>query len=355
MAIAIAMENETPRNRGYRMPAEWEPQQAIWLAWPSPDGGDFLGEFEDNVATAYVTILDALLENQEVYLNNGPLAQATGRLQVLTAEERARLHLLDIPSSEWCRDFGPTFLVNAQHELAAIDWKFSKWGGKYEGDCLNDGDATLRMCAHLNLTDDRIFTSPGITLEGGGIDVNGAGCVLTTESSLLNPNRNPEASKEDIEQLLSAFLAIDQVIWLNGTFENDDTDGHIDTLARFVSEDTVAVQTCNDPDDPNFAVAAENIRRLEDTTLKDGRPLTLVPLPSLDRFELNGIRMPASYANFLITNARVLIPQYGIQQDADAARIIGNLFPHRKAVPIDCSGIIWGRGALHCISQQVPG
>ena len=336
------------------MPAEWTPQDATWLAWPSPDGGDFLGTYEDSVASAYVAMIDALLEGQQVYLNNGPLAKASGRLDSISHEKLARLHLLDIPSSEWCRDFGPTFLLNDQRELGAIDWKFSKWGGKYEGELMNDADATLRMCAQADVTEDRIFTSPGITLEGGGIEVNGAGTAITTASSVLHPNRNPDASSEDIERLLSDFLGADHVIWLDGTFENDDTDGHIDTLARFVSEDTIAVQTCEDPDDPNFAVAVENVRRLSTAKLADGRPVNVVKLPAMDRMELEGIRMPASYSNFLIANHCVLVPQYGVRQDPDAVAVIASLFPDRAAVPIDCSSIIWGRGALHCISQQVP-
>ncbi|MCB1097278.1 MAG: agmatine deiminase family protein [Verrucomicrobiae bacterium] len=346
--------SQTPREQGFHMPAEWAPQDATWLAWPSPDAGDFLGIYEDSVAAAYIAMLDALLEGQKVYLNNGSLAKASGRLEAIAPEKLQRLHLLDIPSSEWCRDFGPTFLLNNQQELGAIDWKFSKWGGKYEGELMNDADATLRMCAQANVPDERIFTSPGLTLEGGGIEVNGAGTAMTTGTSVLHANRNPDAGKEDIEQLLSDFLGADHVIWLDGTFENDDTDGHIDTLARFVSEDTIAVQTCEDSDDPNFAVAQENVRRLSTAKLADGRAVNVVRLPSMDRMELAGIRMPASYANFLIANTCVLIPQYGLRQDPDAVAAIGSLFPDRKPIPIDCSGIIWGRGALHCISQQVP-
>lgn len=345
---------KTPRELGFRLPAEWERQQAMWLAWPSPDGGDFTGTYKESVESAYLAMLKTLLPSQDVFLNNGTLAKASGKLERLPPENLQRLHLLDIPSSEWCRDFGPTFLLGPEQQLGAINWKFSKWGGKYEGAMLNDGQATLRMCEELKLPADHIFTSSEITLEGGGIDVNGAGAVLTTESSLLNPNRNPNSSKEDIERQLESFLSIDQVIWLDGTFENDDTDGHIDTLARFVSTDTVVVQSCTSPEDPNSAVAAENIRRLEATKLADGRPIKMILLPAIDRVELEGIRMPASYANFLIANDCVLVPQYGVKQDNEAVAVIGRQFPTRKAVPIDCSGIIWGRGALHCISQQVP-
>ena len=336
------------------MPAEWEPQKAMWLAWPSPDGGDFLGSYKDNVASAYVAMIDALLGGQEVYLNNGSLAKESGKLDGIATEKLKRLHLLDIPSSEWCRDFGPTFLVNARQSLGAIDWKFSKWGGKYEDEFPNDADAAPRMCAEMELSKENIFTPPGITLEGGGIEVNGRGVALTTESCVLNPNRNPGATKESIEIILTDYVHADHVIWLNGTFENDDTDGHIDTLARFVSRDTVVVQTCDDTSDPNFAVARENVERLEAAVLPNGVPLKVQELPPVDRMELEGIRMPASYANFLIANNCVLVPQYGVKQDPDALAVIGGLFPGRNAVPIDCSGIIWGRGALHCISQQVP-
>ena len=350
----VSMPNPTPRQLGFRMPAEWEPQHGIWLAWPSADAGDFIGEYEDNVTTAYASAIDALLENQHVYLNYGDLAEASGKLDSLTEQQRERLHLLAIPSSEWCRDFGPTFLVNDRGQLGAIDWKFSKWGGKYDGELPNDQEATLRMCAAMQLPPERIFTSPGITLEGGGIEVNGAGTVLTTATSVLHRNRNPDASKEDIEQLLAEYLSIDHVIWLDGTFENDDTDGHIDTLARFVSADTVAVQSWDDPQDPNYAVTAENIRRLESAKLADGRPIHIVKLPAVDRIELQGLRMPASYANFLIANELVLVPQYGTSKDSDALAMIANLFPTRTATPVDCSRIIWGRGAMHCISQQIP-
>lgn len=336
------------------MPAEWEPQHAMWLAWPSPDGGDFLGIYRESVAAAYVAMIDALLDGQHVYLNNGSLAAASGCLEAIPAGKRARLHLLDIPSSEWCRDFGPTFLIDGNGALGAIDWKFTKWGGKYADEFPNDADAAPRMCARAGVDGPNVFASPGVTLEGGGIEVNGAGVVLTTESCVLNPNRNPGANRAGIESMLADYLGTRHVIWLNGTFENDDTDGHIDTLARFTSAGTVAVQTCADPEDRNYAVARENVRRLEAARLPDGSPLTVVALPPLDRMELQGVRMPASYANFLIANRCVLVPQYGVRQDPAALEVIAGLFPGRKAVPIDCSGIIWGRGALHCISQQLP-
>ena len=349
------MHVSVPADSGYRMPAEWEPQLGTWLSWPSESTGtDFVGHLQAPAEAAYRSIIDALLEYQDVFLNNGSLAREAGILHEISEEKRQRLHLLDITASEWCRDYGPTFLTRDDGQPGAVDWKFSAWGGKY-GDVFEKDTLTASaMCESLNIDPSRIFSPIDVTLEGGAIEVNGAGTVLTTESCLLNPNRNPNVTKSDIENLLADYLGTVQVIWLNGTLEGDDTDGHIDTLARFASEDTVLVQGCDDPSDANFQVAEENLRRLRKARLPDHRSLRVIELPSPGRLTIEGIRMPASYANFLIANDCVLVPQYNVESDSTALRIIGDSFPGRETIAIDCSTIIWGRGALHCISQQIP-
>jgi agmatine deiminase len=342
---------KSPASLGYRCPAEWEPQRGVWLAWPAEDSDDFSGIHREPVLDAYGELIETLLPSVPVYLNNGKLAATSDRITALRKNFGDRLRLLDIPSSEWCRDFGPTFLLDSNGNLGAVDWGFSVWGGKYGPTFSHDANATCRMAASVGAC---LFeSSDGISLEGGAIDVNGAGAVLTTKCCLLHENRNSGLTQESAAQHLRDFLGVEQVIWLDGSLEGDDTDGHIDTMARFVAETSVVLQSF-DPDDTNHGVFEQNLERLRSARLSGNRHLHVTLLPSPGRIAIDGIRMPASYANFMITNNLVLVPAYGSDQDAQALEILQSCFPDRTGISIDCSHLIWGRGALHCISQQLP-
>jgi agmatine deiminase len=249
----------------------------------------------------------------------------------------------------WIRDSGPCFVVNRGDRTAGmVAWEFNAWGGKYFG-MVRD----IRIPSCLNARLGLPLFRPGIVLEGGSVDVNGRGTVLTTEQCLLNPNRNPGIPRADLEGFLGEYLGTPEVIWLEGGIAGDDTDGHVDDVARFVSPSTVVYALEEDPGDGNFRVLRENMRILQGSMDHDGNPLTAVPLP-MPRPVGGDARLPASYLNFYIGNRVVLVPQFSDAADARALRILGDLLPGRKAVGIDCRALIEGMGAIHCITREQP-
>jgi agmatine deiminase len=257
-----------------------------------------------------------------------------------------------VPTDEpWCRDHGPVFLVNdATGEVAVADFEFNSWGRKlprWELDRL----APVAIARQLGL---RCFSNP-MVLEGGSIDVNGSGSVLTTRSCLLNPNRNPTMTQAQIEQNLRDWLAVRNILWLGDGIEGDDTDGHVDDLTRFVGRSRVVTVVDDNPADPNTAILAENLATLRALRDEDGNPLDIVELPMPQKHrDWQGHRLPSSYANFLILNGAVLMPTFDDPRDADAAAVLSSVFPGRKVVPVDCSDLIIGLGSVHCLSQQQP-
>jgi agmatine deiminase len=265
---------------------------------------------------------------------------------------RVRFHQVDY-ADVWFRDYGPTFVVkrekeNDKNKLAMVAWTFNAWGEKYPGlmgdtriPCLINDD--LKMECFL----------PGIVLEGGSIDVNGCGTVLTTEQCLLNGNRNPGMNKEEIETYLKEYLGASKVIWLKEGIAGDDTDGHVDDVARFVNPTTVLCAYEDDPEDENYSVLMANYEQLCRETDQDGNPLNVIKLPMPGRFG-GELRLPASYANFYIGNEVVMVPVFGDENDIVALKIIQEAFPERKVVGIDCREVVQGMGAIHCISQQQP-
>ena len=264
-----------------------------------------------------------------------------------------RVRFRNVPTDDaWTRDSGPTFVTRQNGlntELALVDWQYNAWGGKYP-----PWEADDRVSGRIGQLLGVPVFHPGIVLEGGSIEVNGSGTVLTTESCLLNPNRNPRLNREEIEAYLRAYLGVRQVLWLGEGIVGDDTDGHIDDLARFIAADTVVTVLEDDPEDENYALLRANHIRLQGMCDQNGRPLRIRTLPMPDPVEYEGTRLPASYANFYIANAVVLVPTFGGDKDAHVLDILRAAFPGRRVVGINASDLIWGLGAIHCITQQQP-
>ncbi len=341
--------NQTPAELGFHMPAEWEPHAATWLSWPRREGISFPGSF-DRVLPTFRKMVAALIESEPVCINvcNGAHeAEARDVLDVLPNE---CITYYEIPTNEpWCRDHGPIFLTRKDEpRLAIVDWDHNAWGGKYPPFDLDDVVPT-RIGGVLGLP---VF-HPKMVLEGGSIDVNGSGACLTTESCLLNTNRNPDLSREQIERRMRDFLGLRDIFWLAEGCQGDDTDGHIDNLARFVSERTVLAIVEKDRQSPNYEPLQNNFRRLEEIHIQ-GKPLNIVELPTVRPMEREGLILPASYANFYIGNEVVLAPTYGEPNDEIALSILRDHFPARRVIAIDCQELIWGLGSFHCLTQQQP-
>jgi agmatine deiminase len=342
-------EKITPAALGYRMPAEWEPHAATWLSWPRREGISFPDSY-DRVLPALRAMVAALLDSERVNINvcNGAHeAEARAALADLPNEY---LTFHNIPTNEpWCRDHGPIFLTRDEEpRLAVVDWDYNAWGGKYPP-CDLDEVVPTRVAEKLELP---VFY-PRMILEGGAIEVNGAGTLLTTEGCLLNPNRNPQLSQAQIEERLRDYLGVREILWLGEGIEGDDTDGHIDDLTRFVSERAVVTMIEEDESDANHAPLQENLERLRGLTI-EGEPLEIMTLPMPARIVREGLRLPASYANFYIANTSILLPTFADPNDVLAIDVLAAAFPTRRVVPIDCRELIWGLGAFHCLTQQQP-
>ncbi|MBN8247331.1 MAG: agmatine deiminase family protein [Verrucomicrobia bacterium] len=345
---------QTPRELGYRMPAEWEPHAATWLTWPRPDGISFPGRYEP-IPDVYARFIFHLTRHEPVHINvwNDDLAEIIRKALRTHHVPADRVHLHPFPSYEpWCRDHGPMFVVRDRGGLrdrAVVDWGYNAWGGKYPPFDLDD--AIPQHVAHLRGLP---TFAPGIVMEGGALDVNGRGTVLTTEACLLHENRNPHLKRPQIEAFLRDYLNVTQILWLGDGIAGDDTDGHVDDLARFVSPDTVVTVMEPDPQDENHEPLRENRDRLRTLRDQDGQPLRIVELPMPRRMEIEDQRLPASYANFYIANGLVVVPTFQDPQDARALDILRPLFPGREVIGLDSSDLIWGLGSFHCISQQEP-
>jgi agmatine deiminase len=346
----------TPAALGYRWPAEWEPHRATWLSWPH-NRDTWPGRLEPVVET-FVAIAAALAGHEALCVAVADGAVEDGARRALArggvdADRHVEFHR--IPTHDaWARDHGPIFVVRERVGATApgravVDFRFDNWGRKYPG--WEPDDAVPRQVAEA-LGVPRF--APDVVIEGGAIDGNGEGVVLTTESCLLNPNRGAGRTRERMERVLHDFLAVDRVVWLAGGIEGDDTDGHVDDVARFVAPDTVVAAVCDDPGDPNHAVLAENRRRLAAATGRRGARLAIVELPMPPRVTLAGDALPASYANFYLANGVALVPTFGAPSDARALSILRELLPGRDAIGVPSSDLVVGLGAIHCVTQQEP-
>ena len=361
------MASQTPAVLGYRMPAEWEPHTATWLSWPRREGISFPDSF-DRVMPALRAMVEALVESEQVCINIRNAAHEAEAREVLRGLSAKRISFYLVPTNEpWCRDHGPTFLTReegcsrlvpeprrsgrregAPASLAVVDWNYNAWGNKYPPFDL-DEVAPTRVAKILDVP---VFY-PGMILEGGAVDVNGAGALLTTESCLLNKNRNPNLSREEIEQRLRDYLGVRDILWLGDGIAGDDTDGHIDDLARFVSELAVVTVVEENRDDENYEPLQKNLARLQAMKI-GGRALDIITLPMPKKIMREGLRLPATYANFYIANTCVLAPTFADPVDEVALSVLRECFPNRRVIGIDCRELIWGLGAFHCLTQQQP-
>jgi len=350
--VTSLLQQPTPARLGYRMPAEWAPHAATWLSWPH-NRESWPGAFEPAEA-AMVQAAVALAGSELVRINvldagheahvRAALAAGGGDLQ--------RFAFHHFPTNDaWCRDHGAIFVTREGDDapLAALDCGFNAWGGKYPPWDLDDRIAR-QMAEALEVP----RFEGGLVLEGGSIEVNGAGTVLTTENCLLNPNRNPALGRADIEAALRALLGVHQVLWLGDGIVGDDTDGHIDDITRFVSHATVVTAVEADRTDENCRPLLENLERLRGMRLADGTPLRIIELPMPRPVYHQGERLPASYANFYIANSLILMPAFMQPADDEAAHVLAACFPGRRIVPVDCRRLVVGLGAFHCLTQQVP-
>jgi len=345
---------DKPAALGYRMPAEWEPHAATWLTWPRREGISFPDKY-DTVPPVYAELIREISEVEEVNINvwSADMERSVRELLTKLKTPLASVRFHHFPAYEpWCRDHGPIFLVReraGRRERAIVDWGYNAWGNKYPPYDLDD--AIPQHVAKLRRLP---LFSPGIVMEGGSVEVNGRGTLLTTEACLLNPNRNPQLSKSQIEQYLRDYLGVTNILWLGEGIVGDDTDGHIDDLSRFVNPSTIVTVVEDDSSDENYGVLQENLKRLKTLRDQDGKQFRIVELPMPGRIEHQGQRLPASYANFYIVNGKVLVPIYRHANDAKGLEILQREFQDRKVIGIDSTELIWGLGSFHCITQQEP-
>lgn len=345
--VQSSVTRSVPGNAGYRMPAEWEPHQGVWLSWPYDNDTFFdLSRVEDTYfgmirALQGMERIFLLVRDQEMHIRVQDFLSGRG---IDTRQVRFIVHEY---ADVWFRDYGPTFLVHGRDPgIAMVDWKFNAWGGKYP-----ELEADDRIPSVLGRVLNCTHYTPGMVLEGGAIDVDGCGSLLTTEQCLLHPNRNPGMGRHEIEKTLRDFLGVSRCIWLKGGIAGDDTDGHIDDVARFVDPWTVVCAIDENRESEHYQVLLENFRILQATSAYDGSPLKIIPLPmpaALDD------PVPASYTNFYIGNGVVLVPTFHDPADGRALWTLQGLFGSRRVIGIDCREMIQGMGAIHCVSQQYP-
>lgn len=344
---------ECPSALGYRWPAEWEPHAATWLSWPR-NPATWPDHFEP-VPAEFAQFVRTLAQFEPVNILAGGQAVMQQARELVGDLKNVTLHNIET-NDAWCRDHGPTFLGVQSAERrtknlpALVDWEYNAWGGKYPP--FDKDNEVPRKIAELQ---ERRRFSPGIILEGGAIDGNGLGTVMTTKSCLLNPNRNPQLTQADMERYLRDYLGARKVLWLTGgEIAGDDTDGHIDQIARFVGPCTVVVSQCEDSADENYAPSRLNWNELSQMTDQDDQPLSLVPLPLPAAKYVDGQRLPAGYCNFVFCNGGLIVPQFDDPADAKAIHILQELLPGRRVVGSPSLNLIWGLGSFHCLSQQEP-
>jgi agmatine deiminase len=349
--------HKTPAELGYVFPPEWAPHRGTWFSWPRPEGISFPDKYHtvpENLARIFLEIA----KREEVHINvpNGNYERIVKEQLKAGGCPLRNILFHQIKTNEsWCRDHGPAFVLKpgkggAKPQAAIVDWGFNAWGGKYPP--YDDDDAVpTRIAEELKLP---VFY-PGIVMEGGAVDFNGAGTVLTTESCLLNKNRNPKLSKRKIEQYLKDYYGQQHVCWLGEGIVGDETYGHVYDLARFINPTTIVVAVEEDPKDENFQILQENLMRCRRLKDQDGRPFDIVEIPMPGVVEHDAQRLPATYVNFYFVNGAILVPTYRHRKnDKKALATLAKALPKHEVVGIDCIELIWGLGAIHCLSQQQP-
>ncbi|MDO9552171.1 agmatine/peptidylarginine deiminase [Rhodonellum sp.] len=342
----------TPASLGYIFPAEFGPHASTWLSWPHKEAS-WPGKI-DTIFSAYAEFIKLVAEGELVHINvaNEAMRQFATAHLVLANADLSNIQFHFFPTNDaWCRDHGPAFLINPEAECkkALVKWNYNAWGEKYPPYDL-DNQIPIKIAEYLNIP---CFT-PGIVMEGGSVEFNGKGTVLTSEACLLNPNRNPHLSKGQIEQYLIDYYGVSNVLWLNDGILGDDTDGHIDDLTRFVNADTVVTVVEQNASDENYAPLKENLDLLQKLRLEDGKQLNIIELPMPAPIVFEDMRLPASYANFYVSNKYVIVPTFRDDNDDKALDILSGCFSDRKVVGVDSLDLIWGLGSFHCLSQQEP-
>lgn len=341
-----------PKDKGYFFPAEWHPHRATWLSWPHKEAS-WPGKIE-TVYPAYSQFIKEVSVGEKVCINvsGAKMEQFASSHLDKAGVDLSQINFYHHPTDDaWCRDHGPAFLINpkAEQPKVIVDWGYNAWGGKYPP-FEQDDIIPTRVGEVLDLP----VYYPGIVMEGGSVDFNGTGTILTTTACLLNENRNPQLSQPQIEEYLHNYYGAKQILWLRDGIIGDDTDGHIDDITRFVNEDTVVTVIEGNKSDANYAVLQENLALLKRMRLLNGKQLNIIELPMPDPIVYEGQRLPASYANFYIANTAVVVPTYRDKNDDKALGILAECFPDRKVVGVDSTDVIWGLGSWHCLSQQEP-
>jgi agmatine deiminase len=344
--------SQYPKQLGYYFPAEFAKHSATWLSWPHKEAS-WPGKIE-TIYPVYAQFIKLVAEGENVNINVADEAmkqKAVGHLQYAGADLKNVQFFIHPTNDAWCRDHGPAFLVNpnAEQKKIIVDWGYNAWGGKYPPFDLDDNIPTL-IGKHYTIP----VLYPGIVMEGGSVDFNGKGTVLTTISCLLNKNRNPHLNQAQIESYLRNYYGVENILWLGDGITGDDTDGHIDDITRFVNEDTVVTVVESNKKDDNHLPLQENLKALKKFRLESGKQLNIVELPMPSPVVYEDMRLPASYANFYISNKYVIVPTFRDTNDDKALNILQQCFPERKVVGLDSWDIIWGLGSFHCLSQQEP-
>lgn len=338
----------TPKQLGFSFPAEWHKHKATWLSYPHNENS-WPGKIE-TIYPSYNLFIKELAQVEQVHINildENQKIWAENELKKISCNMSNVFFHSFKTNDAWIRDHGPAFVLNGK-EKAIVNWNYNAWGGKYPAEL--DNLIPEQIADYLDLSS----FEPGIVMEGGSVDFNGVGDLLTTEACLLNENRNPELSREEIEDKLREFYGVENILWLKDGIDGDDTDGHVDDLTRFVNEDTVVTMVESDKNDDNYEVLKENLDLLSKMRLNNGKQVNVVELVMPARVEYEEQRLPASYANFYIANDKVIMPLYKCDQDEKAFLTLESVFKDRKIVGIDSTDIIWGLGSFHCLSQQEP-
>ncbi len=345
-------EHPTPKELGYKFPAEFALHSATWLSWPHKEES-WPGKI-DAIFPSYSLFIKELTKGEKVCINVADEAMksfAVGHLQKADVD-LSKIEFYYHPTNDaWCRDHGPAFLINpdAAQKKVIVDWGYNAWGNKYPPFDLDDVIPTL-IGKKLNIP----VYYPEIVMEGGSVEFNGKGTLLSSRSCLLNPNRNPHLNQSQIEDYLSNYYGVDQILWIDEGIVGDDTDGHVDDTVRFVNEDTVLTVIEANKNDENYKLLQHNLKQLQQMRLLNGKQLNIIELPMPDKLVYEGQRLPCSYANFYIANKSVIVPVFRSKNDDKALQIIQQCFPSREVVGIDSTDIIWGLGSFHCLSQQEP-
>jgi len=342
----------TPAALGYYFPAEFAPQKAMWLSWPHKEES-WPGKIQ-TIYSPYAQFVKEVASGQEVHINVADVAmQDFAALHLVQAGvPMDKIHFHFFPTNDaWCRDHGPAFLINPKADIpkVLVKWNYNAWGEKYPPHDL-DNQISVRIAQELGVP----YFTPGIVMEGGSVEFNGQGTLLTSTACLLNPNRNPQLNQAQIEQYLRDFYGVRHILWVGDGILGDDTDGHIDDITRFVNADTVVTVVEERKSDGNYAILQENLHLIQQMRLEDGKQLNVIELPMPSPVIWEGQRLPASYANFYIANEVVVVPTFRDKNDQKALDILEECFPNRKVVGIDSTDIIWGLGSFHCLSQQEP-